>query len=171
MLDFGCGTGRHALELAALGFDVFGVDYLDSLVRRARENADARKLLGTRFEIADCRDIDLGRQFDIVLCLHDVIGTYADEQENVRIVRNLARHLKSGGIAVISEMNLELTESRAKHFFSIAKDPSKLLTLRPSRTMERTGTSSTPITTCSIPRPKSSIERNSSLRDFPCPPN
>jgi hypothetical protein len=36
-------------------------------------------------------------------------------------------------------MNLELTEHQAKHRFSIAKDPSKLLALKPSQTMEKTG--------------------------------
>ena len=39
VLDFGCGTGRHALELALKGFDVAAVDYLDKLVDRAREKA------------------------------------------------------------------------------------------------------------------------------------
>jgi hypothetical protein len=36
-------------------------------------------------------------------------------------------------------MNLGLTERRAKHLFSIAKEPNKLLALKPSQTMERTG--------------------------------
>jgi hypothetical protein len=112
---------------------------LENLVKKARENAAERKLGRVQFEVADCRDIELGRQFDIVLCLYDVIGTYADEKQNMRIVANTTRHLKSGGTALISVMNLELTERRAKHTFSIAKDPSKLLTLKPSRTMERTG--------------------------------
>lgn len=139
VLDLGCGTGRHALELAASGFDVFGVDYLENLVAKARENAATRNLDRIQFGVADCREIDLQRQFDLVLCLYDVIGTYTDDKENLRIAANISRHLKSGGRALISVMNLELTERRAKHFFSIAKDPSKLLTLRPSRTMERTG--------------------------------
>ena len=26
ILDLGCGTGKHALELASLGFDVLGID-------------------------------------------------------------------------------------------------------------------------------------------------
>lgn len=139
ILDFGCGTGRHALELAAMGFDVSGIDYLDSLVQRAREHADRRELARAQFLVADCRDTDLGRQFDVVVCLYDVIGTYTDEKENARIVANIAAHLKQGGIALISVMNLELTERRAKHLFSIAKEPNKLLALKPSQTMERTG--------------------------------
>jgi len=139
VLDLGCGTGRHALELCATGFDVIGIDYLDDLVQRARTNAALRKLSRVQFEVADCREVDLGRQFDLVLCLYDVIGTYADDKENTRILINIARHLRPGGTALISVMNLELTERRAKHFFSIAKEPDKLLALKPSATMEQTG--------------------------------
>jgi len=139
VLDFGCGTGRHAIELAAMGFDVCGIDYLDNLVKRAREDAGRRKLASIQFRVADCRDIDLGRQYDIVLCLYDVIGTYADENENARIASNIQRHLKPGGMALISVMNLERTDHEAQHRFSIAKDPSKLLSLKPSQTMEKTG--------------------------------
>jgi 2-polyprenyl-3-methyl-5-hydroxy-6-metoxy-1,4-benzoquinol methylase len=139
VLDLGCGTGRHALELAGLGFHVYGVDYLENLIERARENAETSGCTSVRFEVADCRELNLGRQFEIVLCLYDVIGTYADESENARIAATIVRHLKPGGIALISVMNLLLTESRLKHSFSIAKDPSKLLTLKPSQTMERTG--------------------------------
>ena len=139
ILDLGCGTGRHAVELAALGFDVVGIDYLDSLVQKARENAAHRQVMRVQFMVADCRQIDLGRHYDLVLCLYDVIGSYADERENIRIAENIAHHLRPGGMALISVMNMELTERRAKHRFSVAKEPDRLLSLRPSATMERTG--------------------------------
>jgi 2-polyprenyl-3-methyl-5-hydroxy-6-metoxy-1,4-benzoquinol methylase/GNAT superfamily N-acetyltransferase len=137
--DFGCGTGRHASELGLLGFGVTGVDYLESLIQRARENSAAKKISSVRYAVADCRDVDLGRSFDLVLSLYDVVGSYADQQENVRILRNIVRHTKPGGAALISVMNLELTERRAKHLFSLANNPDELLSLKPSRTMERTG--------------------------------
>lgn len=139
ILDFGCGTGRHALELAEMGFDLTGIDYLDVLIERARKNATDKGFPQMQFAVADCRDADLGRQFNVVLCLYDVIGTYADDKENARIVANIARHLQPGGVAVLSVMNLELTARRAKHLFSIAKEPNKLLGLKPSQTMEKTG--------------------------------
>lgn len=139
VLDFGCGTGRHALELGGMGFEVTGIDYLEKLVARARESADQKHLSNVLFEVADCRKADLKRKFDLVLCLYDVVGTYADEAENRKIIANIAHHLKPGGVALISVMNLELTEKRAKHFFSLATDPDRLLALRPSGTMEKTG--------------------------------
>jgi 2-polyprenyl-3-methyl-5-hydroxy-6-metoxy-1,4-benzoquinol methylase/GNAT superfamily N-acetyltransferase len=139
VLDCGCGTGRHVLELAAMGVDARGIDYLDNLIDRARQYAASRNLSLAAFEVGDFRDADLGAKFDVVLCLYDVIGSYADETQNIRIAKNVTRHLKPGGTALISVMNLELTERKAKHFFSLAKEPNKLLTLKPSRTMEQTG--------------------------------
>jgi len=139
ILNLGCGTGRHSLELAMMGFDVTGVDYLDSLIEKARSEALKKQLHNVQFEVGDCRSIDVGRQFDIVLCLYDVIGTYADEKENERILETVFRHLKPGGKAFISVMNLDLTQRRAKHTFSLAKDPNRLLALQPSRTMEQSG--------------------------------
>lgn len=139
ILDFGCGTGRHSVALASLGFKVSGVDYIGDFIERARQTAAKRKLADVRFEVGDCREIELGQVYDVVLCLYDVIGSYADDGENVRILQNVARHTKPGGTALLSVMNLELTERRAKHWFTIAREPNKLLSLKPSRTMEKTG--------------------------------
>jgi hypothetical protein len=55
------------------------------------------------------------------------------------ILENCARHLKPGGMLLISVMNFELTEHQAKHFFSLSEEPNKLANLRPSQTMETTG--------------------------------
>lgn len=139
ILDFGCGTGRHVLALRAMGFDVTGVDYLENLIERARDDARSKHLNNVRLEVADCRHVDLGRTFDAVIALYDVIGSYADDTENVRILQNITQHLKPGGMALISVMNFDLTERKAKHFFSIAAQPDRLLALAPSNTMEQTG--------------------------------
>jgi len=139
VLDVGCGTGRHVLELAARGLDVTGIDYVDSLVGRATDAARSKGLSNANFLATDCRTSDLGRQYDAFVCLYDVVGTYADDSENGRILQNAVRHLRQNGMALISVMNFELTERRAKHYFSINTEPDKLLQLAPSQTMEKTG--------------------------------
>jgi SAM-dependent methyltransferase len=75
ILDFGCGPGRHCLELARRGHDVVGVDYVEPYIHQARRLA-ADEQLAARFMAGDCRTIDLGAQFDVGLCLYDVIGTF-----------------------------------------------------------------------------------------------
>lgn len=139
VLDFGCGTGRHAINLAGLGARVTGVDYVEAFIGKAKSLARQQQVSGTCFVNADCRDVRLEQCFDAVLCLYDVVGTYADPEENTRILINIWHHLKPEGLALLSVMNLTLTRRRAKHLFSIQKEPNKLLQLGPSRTMETTG--------------------------------
>lgn len=140
VLDFGCGKGRHSIEMAKRGLQVTGVDYLDNLIKLARKESD--KLLDFKkpqFVLGDCRNIRFKKEFDSVVCLYDIIGTYPDNSENLKIIENIFFHLKLGGKALISVMNYELTESKAKHFFSLKKRPNALLEIAPSQTMEKTG--------------------------------
>lgn len=39
ILDIGCGTGRHSIELAKRGYCVTGIDLSDSQLARAKEKA------------------------------------------------------------------------------------------------------------------------------------
>ncbi|HNS14356.1 MAG TPA: class I SAM-dependent methyltransferase, partial [Syntrophorhabdaceae bacterium] len=44
ILDIGCGTGRHAIELTKRGYTVVGIDLSDSQLERAREKASMDNL-------------------------------------------------------------------------------------------------------------------------------
>ena len=139
VLDFGCGTGRHAIELAKSGLRVTGVDYAGNFVRKAQSKAHRQNLTGIHFIEADCRDVELRERFDAAVCLYDVVGTYADREANCSVLANLANHLKVGAHALVSVMNLALTKRRARHVFSLKREPDKLLELPPSDIMETTG--------------------------------
>ena len=56
ILDIGCGTGRHSIELTRRGYTVTGVDLSDSQLARAREKAAADKL-AIRFLKHDAREL------------------------------------------------------------------------------------------------------------------
>jgi 2-polyprenyl-3-methyl-5-hydroxy-6-metoxy-1,4-benzoquinol methylase len=139
VLDFGCGMGRHAIELARRGINVTGVDYLASSIESARKQSASDSLNTAHFEIADCRTVELSNMFDVGICLYDVIGSYVNEGDNYAILENLVKHIRPGGSILLSVMNLELTERIAKNWFSLATEADKLLTLPPSTTMEKTG--------------------------------
>lgn len=140
VLDIGCGNGRHSLELASRGIETTGIDYLENLVEFARNEAVRKNVQSkTNFIVADCRHIKLGKTYDAVISLYDVVGTYANDADNALLLKAIGRHLRPGGMALISVMNYELTEARAQNHFSITDDPDALLRLAPSRTMEKTG--------------------------------
>ncbi len=98
VLDAGCGTGRVAIRLAALGFDVVGVDVDESMLDVAREQApDATWLRGDLAHLPD--DLLDDRSFDLVVLAGNVVpllapGTLPDA------VRRLTRTLAPGGLLV-----------------------------------------------------------------------
>jgi SAM-dependent methyltransferase len=67
VLDAGCGTGEHALLLASLVLDVFGVDVSETAVGLARAKARDRGI-EVEFAVADALTLgSLGRRFATVL--------------------------------------------------------------------------------------------------------
>ncbi|HUQ62448.1 MAG TPA: class I SAM-dependent methyltransferase [Acidimicrobiales bacterium] len=94
VLDAGCGTARVAIELAARGVDVVGVDADASMLATARQNAPELELLE-----ADLTTLDLGRCFDVVVLAGNVpLFTPAGTQD--ALVTGCARHVASGGALV-----------------------------------------------------------------------
>ncbi|HNY39005.1 MAG TPA: bifunctional N-acetyltransferase/class I SAM-dependent methyltransferase, partial [Bryobacteraceae bacterium] len=137
VLDVGCGTGRHIKALAKHDILGTGVDYLPEAIET--RNAEVRDDSRAQFVLGDARDLHLEMKFDAVLCLYDVIGSYVDSEDNIRIIRSIRRHLRPGGKALISVMNFDLTYRKARHFFNLKKEPNRLLQLPPSTIMEKTG--------------------------------
>ena len=101
LMDVACGTGRHALEFAAMGWHVTGIDYNPELLERARENAATRGLEVVFLE-QDMRALDVaGRPFDVVTCLFDSIGYGLEDDAIVEALRGMGRHLSPTGVLAV----------------------------------------------------------------------
>jgi 2-polyprenyl-3-methyl-5-hydroxy-6-metoxy-1,4-benzoquinol methylase len=62
LLDLACGTGRIALRMAALGYQVTGVDITPEMIARARQKAE-RQAASIDWVVADARAFHLQKQF------------------------------------------------------------------------------------------------------------
>ncbi|HSK03785.1 MAG TPA: class I SAM-dependent methyltransferase, partial [Kofleriaceae bacterium] len=103
VLDVGCGYGRHAMELAARGFHVVGLDLSTPLLLRGGEEAQ-RRGLQINFVRGDMRELDFDAQFDGAYCLFSTFG-YFDDETNKRTAANIAHALKPGGRVLIEILN------------------------------------------------------------------
>jgi SAM-dependent methyltransferase len=103
VLDVGCGYGRHAMELAARGFHVVGLDISTPLLIRGGEEAH-RRGLQINFVRGDMRELDFEAQFDGAYCLFSTFG-YFDDEMNKKAIANIARALKPGGRVLLEILN------------------------------------------------------------------
>ena len=103
VLDVGCGYGRHAMELAARGFHVIGLDLSTPLLVRGGEEAHRRGLT-INFVRGDMRELDFEAQFDGAYCLFSTFG-YFDDETNKKTIANIARALRPGGRVLIEILN------------------------------------------------------------------
>ena len=103
VLDVGCGYGRHAMELAARGFHVVGLDISTPLLVRGGEEA-MRRGLEINFVRGDMRELDFDSQFDAAYCMFSTFG-YFDDETNKKTVTNIARALKPGGRMMLEILN------------------------------------------------------------------
>jgi SAM-dependent methyltransferase len=106
ILDLGCGTGRHSLELMRRGFSVVGVELLEANVDVAQASAGAEGL-DVEFVQADLRGLDLDEEFDIVLSLNDgAIGYFESEADNLRAFEVISRALRDSGRHLLQIANV-----------------------------------------------------------------
>jgi len=103
VLDVGCGYGRHAMELAARGMHVVGLDLSLPLLIRGADEAQ-RRGLNINFVHGDMRELTFDAQFDGAYCLFGTFGFF-DDETNKKAAQNVARALKPGGRFVIDVLN------------------------------------------------------------------
>jgi SAM-dependent methyltransferase len=99
IVDLGCGTGNHALELAARGYRLTGVDRSEAMLDRARHKARERRLAVT-FTHADLRQIELENRFDAATMWFAVLGYLTANHEILSVLQAIRRHLRPGGLLV-----------------------------------------------------------------------
>jgi 2-polyprenyl-3-methyl-5-hydroxy-6-metoxy-1,4-benzoquinol methylase len=109
ILDIGCGTGRHSIELAKRGYKVTGVDLSSGMLAQAKKFANES---GVEVEWikADATKFKSKRKFDATICLCEgafsLIGKTDDPFEHdLAILRNIHSALKPKGGFILTTLN------------------------------------------------------------------
>jgi 2-polyprenyl-3-methyl-5-hydroxy-6-metoxy-1,4-benzoquinol methylase len=105
ILDIGCGTGRHSIELARRGYSIVGIDLSESQLKRAREKAAEQKLK-IDFQQHDARKLPFSHKFDLAIMLCEGSFPLMETDEmNYQILENAAKALKPGGKLIFTTLN------------------------------------------------------------------
>ena len=100
VLDVGCGPGRHAVELARLGYAVTGIDisrrFLDVAAERAREAG----VTASFFQV-DARQMPFDDEFEAVISLCQG-GFGLMGSDDGLVLRRIAEAARSGGRVVLT---------------------------------------------------------------------
>ena len=100
VLDLGCGTGRHALRLAAQGASVTAVDFSRAMLDRAQKKAGADKVAFSYHDLTEPLPFQCA-SFDLVLaCLMLEHVAYLKP-----FFAEMRRMCKPDGAAIVSEMH------------------------------------------------------------------
>jgi 2-polyprenyl-3-methyl-5-hydroxy-6-metoxy-1,4-benzoquinol methylase len=105
ILDIGCGTGRHSIELTKRGYQVTGIDLSKSMLKRAKEKA-SKENLKIDFKKQDARNLKFNNEFDLAIMLCEGSFPLMETDEmNFRILQNASKALKETGKLIFTTLN------------------------------------------------------------------
>ncbi len=104
VLDIACGAGRHALELARLGYIVTGNDLSPYLLEEAR-TAALKSHLPLKLSCCDMRLIAANDRYDLVVQLFTSFGYFDLQDDDQLVIKNAYGLLKHDGWYVLDLLN------------------------------------------------------------------
>jgi 2-polyprenyl-3-methyl-5-hydroxy-6-metoxy-1,4-benzoquinol methylase len=101
ILDVACGNGRLHPFLRRAGFDVYGIDNSKELIEEAKRKY---KKFADKYFVADMRNFELDKKFDVALSWFTSFG-YFNDKENFVVLKNINKHLNNKGILLLDIPN------------------------------------------------------------------
>jgi SAM-dependent methyltransferase len=117
VLDLGCGSGDHAIELAARGYSVVGLDYSAGQLAAADKALKARQASqpgsnAPSFVKGDMRELTYEEAFDGAYIWSTTFG-YFDDEKNLSVLASLHKALRQGGMLLIDVVNRDYVAPRS----------------------------------------------------------
>lgn len=105
IIDIGCGTGRHSIELSNRGYSVIGIDLSESLLGKAREKAQQQGLQ-IEFIKLDARNLPFEKHFDVAIMICEGGFPLMETDEmNYEILKNVSQSLKDKAKFIFTTLN------------------------------------------------------------------
>ena len=104
LLDLACGTGRMALRMAALGYQVTGVDITPEMIARARQKA-SQQAVSIDWVVADARTFHLQKQFSFMYMLENAWQFFLTRADQEALLARVGEHLLPEGYFLFETRN------------------------------------------------------------------
>lgn len=103
ILDLCCGFGRHAINMARMGYNITGFDLCERALKLARQKAQ-KEHLKVHLVRGDIRSLPFKNSFD---CIYNVFafGYLENDSDILGVFRNVAEGLKPGGTFLVDVIN------------------------------------------------------------------
>jgi len=124
LLEFGVGTGRLAVPLAEKGHDVVGVDVSEDMLAQLAKKTDAVTTI-----VGDMTTVRVDREFAVAFIAFSSILVLPTQEDQVRLFRNAAAHLGSGGRFVLETMVVVGAKPGDQGSFRVARIENDRLTV------------------------------------------
>jgi 2-polyprenyl-3-methyl-5-hydroxy-6-metoxy-1,4-benzoquinol methylase len=124
ILDVGCGTGRHTIELTKRGYCVTGIDLSESQLKRAKEKATEANLC-IDFQYQDARNLTFADEFDVAIMLcGGGFSLMETDEMNYEILKNVTKALKPQAKFIFTTTNglFPLFQSVEEFLASVAEE-------------------------------------------------
>lgn len=97
IINYGCGTGKHDLELTKLGYICTGIDLSEIMIDIAKKNSQIvnEKI---NFSVADIRTYMPQEKYDAVLSLFHVMSYQNRNEDVIAAFRSARKALEKGGL-------------------------------------------------------------------------
>jgi len=99
ILDLGCGTGNHSIELASRGFEVTGIDMSKDMLNAAKAKAETRNVT-LKLHQSDIKNINLNKRFDAALMMFAVLGYQLKNEDVIAALKAARKHLHPDGLLI-----------------------------------------------------------------------
>lgn len=99
IINFGCGTGKHDIELSRMGYQCTGIDMSSMMIGIAKQNAENLKE-HISFSVADIRTYKEKNQYDAVISLFHVMSYQTDNNDILAAFQSARNALNIGGIFI-----------------------------------------------------------------------
>lgn len=97
LVNYGCGTGRHDIELTKLGYRCTGIDVSPLMIDIAKKNAEDEGM-NIDFSVADIRKYEPEERYDAVISLFHVMSYQNSNEDIITAFQSARKALSKDGV-------------------------------------------------------------------------